>query len=118
MTNSELHFALAFRISFFLVQVTDEFLFIKIFLFKEKSINVLLRTMRKKIDNGITLQKKSNNTFVFKILFGISQNRVNDTHREKLCFTRFSTRMAACLLLTFFICLHDQLSSIHSIITY
>ena len=35
--------------------------------------------------------------------------------REKLCFTQFSTRMAAWLLLTFFICLHNQLSSIHSL---
>ena len=29
----------------------------------------------------------------------------------KNCFTQFSTRMAAWLLLTFFICLHIQLSS-------
>ena len=36
----------------------------------------------------------------------------------KNCFTQFSTRMAAWLLLTFFICLHNQLSSIDSIITY
>ena len=42
----------------------------------------------------------------------------NDTHREKLCFTQFSTRMPAWLLVTFFICLHNQLSSIHFIITY
>ena len=41
-----------------------------------------------------------------------------DTHREKLCFTQFSTRMAGWLLLTFFICLHNKLSSIHSSITY
>ena len=39
---------------------------------------------------------------------------LNDAHRERLCFTQFSTRMAAWLLLTFFICLHDQLSSIRS----
>ena len=37
---------------------------------------------------------------------------------KKLCFTQFSTRMDAWLLLTFFICLHNQLSSIDSIITY
>ena len=41
----------------------------------------------------------------------------NDTHREKLCFIQFSIIVGS-LLLTFFICLHDQLSSImHSIIT-
>ena len=34
-----------------------------------------------------------------------------------MCFTQFSTSMAAWLLLTFFVCLHNQLSSIHSIIT-
>ena len=38
--------------------------------------------------------------------------------REKLCFTQFSKRMAACLLMTFLICLHNQLSYIHSVITY
>ena len=33
---------------------------------------------------------------------------------EKLCFTtQVITRMAAWLLLTFFLCLHNQLSSIH-----
>ena len=39
----------------------------------------------------------------------------NDTHTWKICFTQFSTRMAAWLLLNFSICLHNQLSSIHSI---
>ena len=43
---------------------------------------------------------------------------VNDTHREKLCFTQFSRRIAAWLLLTFFECLHNQLSFILFIITY
>ena len=43
---------------------------------------------------------------------------INDTHKEKLCFTLFSRRMAARLLLTFFVCLHNQLSSTHSTITY
>ena len=38
--------------------------------------------------------------------------------RKKLCFTQFSTRKAPCLLLIFFICLHNQLSSIHSIMTF
>ena len=42
----------------------------------------------------------------------------NDTHREKLRFTKFSTKMAAWLLLDFFICLRNHLSSIHSIVTY
>ena len=37
----------------------------------------------------------------------------NDNHRQKLCFTQFSTRMAARLLLTFPICLHNQLSYIY-----
>ena len=43
---------------------------------------------------------------------------LNDTHREKQGFTQFSTGMAGWLLLTFFICLHNELSSIHSTITY
>ena len=42
----------------------------------------------------------------------------NDINREKLCFTEFSTRMAAWLLLTFSIRLQNQLSSLHSIITF
>ena len=41
----------------------------------------------------------------------------NDTHSEKLSFTQFSIRMATWLLLTFSICLYNQLSTIHSIIT-
>ena len=43
--------------------------------------------------------------------------KINDTLREKMCFTQFSTRMPALLFLTFFICSHNQLSSIHSIVT-
>ena len=39
----------------------------------------------------------------------------NDTYREKLCFTQFSARTTAWLLLTFFISLRNQLSSTHSI---
>ena len=43
----------------------------------------------------------------------------NDTHSEKLCFIQFNTGMAGWLLLTFLVCLYNQLSSIiHSIITY
>ena len=37
---------------------------------------------------------------------------INDTHREKLCFIHFITRIYSWLLLTFLICLHSQLSSI------
>ena len=41
---------------------------------------------------------------------------LNDTHmKEFLCFTEFSTKISW-LLLTFFICLHNQLSSFNSII--
>ena len=39
----------------------------------------------------------------------------NETHREKLYLTYFSTAMAAWLFLNFFIYLHNQLSSIYSI---
>ena len=46
------------------------------------------------------------------------QAYLNDTRRENLCFAQISIRMAAWLLLTFFVCLHNQLSSIHSIIVY
>ena len=56
--------------------------------------------------------------FTFQIRNVIHLNANNDTHREKLCFARFSRRMAAWLLLTFLICLHNQLIPIHSIITY
>ena len=35
----------------------------------------------------------------------------NDTHGENVCFNQFSKRMAAWLLLTFLICLHNQLKS-------
>ena len=53
----------------------------------------------------------SHSQMIFKI--GV----LNNTQREKLCFTQFSRRMAACLFPTFFICLHNQLSSIYTIIT-
>ena len=47
---------------------------------------------------------------------------INDTHREKLCFTKILLNlvqgMAAWLLLIIFICLNSQLSSIHSITIY
>ena len=38
-------------------------------------------------------------------------NILNDTRREKVFFIQLSTRMAGWLLLTFFKCLHNQLSS-------
>ena len=43
---------------------------------------------------------------------------INILTGKKLCFTQFITRMAAWLLLAFFVCLHNQLISIHSIIIY
>ena len=46
-----------------------------------------------------------NNMFSLMILTG-----------KDWCFTRFSTEMTGWLLLIFFICLHSQLSSLHSII--
>ena len=49
------------------------------------------------------------------LIFKVSTLTFNDTHREKLCFIQFSTRMAVWPLLTFFICLHNHLSSMHSI---
>ena len=42
---------------------------------------------------------------------------VNNTHREKLCFIQFSTKIAGWLLPTFLICLHNQLNSIIHFIT-
>ena len=49
----------------------------------------------------------------------ICLKQFNNTHREKLCFGQFSTIIAGWLLLTFLICVHNQLISIiHSIITY
>ena len=44
-------------------------------------------------------------------------SRFNDTHKQKVRFTQFSTSMAAWLLLTFLVCLYNQLSSTHSVIT-
>ena len=37
---------------------------------------------------------------------------VNDTHREKLCFTQFSIRMAVWLILTVLICFHNQFKNV------
>ena len=44
-----------------------------------------------------------------------ARREVDDTHRKKLCFTQFSTRMAAWLFPTFFIYLYNQFKSMHSI---
>ena len=55
--------------------------------------------------------------FLYQTIWNLG--RLNDTHREKLCFIQISTRMAGWLLLTFLICLHNELSSIiHFINTY
>ena len=43
-----------------------------------------------------------------------SASLINDTRREKLC--QLSTRTAAWLLLTFFMCLRNQLNSLYAII--
>ena len=48
-------------------------------------------------------------------------NSVNDTHMEKLCLLKSMQKfieIKVWLLLTFFICLHNQLSSVHPIDTY
>ena len=37
---------------------------------------------------------------------------VNDTHREKLCFTQFSIRMAVWLILTVLISFHNQFKNV------
>ena len=50
-----------------------------------------------------------------KTNYACLHSQFNDTHREKLCFTESSIRSAAWLLLTFCICLHNKLSSVHSI---
>ena len=54
----------------------------------------------------------------FKILFNFKIFFKTILTGEKLYVTQFSKWMAAWLLLTFFICLHNQLSSVNSIITY
>ena len=61
--------------------------------------------------------KKFTNCFPHKISTLGKFLLLNDTHREN-CFTQYSPSMAAWLLQTFFICLHNQLTSTHSIITY
>ena len=61
-----------------------------------------------------------NNGFTDPFWKTIPWNKMlNDTHREKLCFTQFIadgfTDIEAWLLLTFLICLHNQLNSLSSI---
>ena len=68
-------------------------------------------------ENKFTFSKVLSEMFNFYVDNNTFPNGLNDTQREKLCFTQFSKIMAAWLLLTFFTCLHNQLSSIHSIIT-
>ena len=53
-----------------------------------------------------------------RIPLGTRAKQLNDTHGEKLCFLRGFIEMEARLLLIFFICLHNQLSSIHFIVTH
>ena len=50
------------------------------------------------------------------LIFCIKAKLINDTHMEKLCFVQESIKTEAWLLLTYF--MHNQLSSIHSIVTY
>ena len=60
----------------------------------------------------------SSTSSVDPIYTSFGRTHFNDTHSKKLCFTRFTTRMTAWLFLTFVMCLHNQLSSIHFIIIY
>ena len=51
-----------------------------------------------------------------ELIFSRKVQLIDDTHREKQCFVQFSTKIAGWLLLTFLICLRNQLSSIiHSV---
>ena len=52
---------------------------------------------------------------IFLCMRDNSLRHINDTNRKKLSFNQFSTRMAAWLLLIFFICLRNQLNSIHTV---
>ena len=75
--------------------------------------------------NGLVFVKSFENNYKYFFInfsglqqvFPIFKLLIN-THREKLCFTQFSTRMTAWLFLTFFMRLHNQLNSIYSIITF
>ena len=44
--------------------------------------------------------------------------QLNDTHTEKLGFVQGFIEIEAWLFLIFLVCLHNQLNSIHSIVTY
>ena len=69
----------------------------------------------------VTLLAEDNEELFQQLKAGFKRT-INDTHRENLCFTKVLVSsvhgMAVCLLLIFLICLHNQLSSIHSTITY
>ena len=54
---------------------------------------------------------------LYLLLYNLHDCTFNDTHREKLYFTQISTRMAALLLLTFFICLHIHLIFIYILLS-
>ena len=65
--------------------------------------------------------KKTQKTLEYMNLVGFYNpflGWVNDTHREKLCLLNSVQEWRVWLLLTFFLCLRNQLSSTHSIITY
>ena len=78
-------------------------------IYREKS-NFSCQCFKDDIMSSICQEKRDYSDFEKKFV-----DTLNDTLRKKLCFTQFSTRMAAWLLLIFFICLHNQLSPIHSI---
>ena len=61
-------------------------------------------TTAKLADEKLILLKSASKRSTVNILVSLS-----DTHRERLCFTQFSTGMAAWLLLSFFKCLHNQI---------
>ena len=69
------------------------------------------RVMHSKINN----KKIKINDNTDKVIEKLFKSLLNDIHWKKLCFTQFSARMAAWLLLTFFM---YQLKSIHFIMTY
>ena len=54
-------------------------------------------------------QQKQQKTCLLMLLIKYLLMLFNDIHKEKLCFIQLSTRMAAWLLLTFFVCLHSHL---------
>ena len=81
--------------------------------------------MQKKYNSKIIGHYRDDALAVFKNIIGQASEKIKNNYKlylttltEKSFFTQFSTRTFAWLLLTFFKCLHNQLSSMHSIITY